>query len=64
MTAPPDEIIETPTFDMLNAELVEFARCIDDERPYPVPISQVLHGMSVFDAIVRSQASGKIEKVE
>ena len=25
VTAPPDEIIETPAFDMLNAELVEFA---------------------------------------
>ena len=63
-TAPPDEIIETPAFDMLNAELVEFARCIEQKRPYPVPIDQVLHGMAVFDAVVRSAASGKIEPVE
>ena len=64
VTAPPDEIIETENFDMLNAELVEFARCIEGKRPYPVAIDQVLHGMAVFDAVVRSTKSGQIEKVE
>ena len=39
---------------MLNAELVEFGRCIEEKRPYPVAIDEVLHGMSVFDAVVRS----------
>jgi predicted dehydrogenase len=63
VTAPPDEIIEHPTFDMLNAELTEFARSIAQNRPYPVPIDQVLHGMAVFDAVVRSGKSGKIEPV-
>jgi predicted dehydrogenase len=64
VTAPPDEVIETPGFDMLNAELLEFARCITEKRPYPLPIEQVLHGMAVFDAVVRSARSGKIETVE
>lgn len=64
VTAPPDEIVEHPTFDMLHAELVAFARCIEDKRPYPVGIDQVLHGMAVFDAIVRSCQSGKVEQVE
>jgi predicted dehydrogenase len=64
VTAPPDEIIETPAFDMLNAELVEFALCIEQKRPYPIVIDQVLHGMAVFDAVVRSGQSGQIEKVE
>ena len=59
VTAPPDEIIESPAFDTLNAELVEFARCIAEKRPYPVAIDQVLHGMSVFDAVVRSGKSGQ-----
>jgi len=63
VTAPPDEIIEHPTFDMLNAELVEFARSIERKTPYPVAIDQVLHGMEVFDAIVRSGKSGQIEPV-
>jgi predicted dehydrogenase len=64
VTAPPDEIIETPAFDMLHAELVAFARSIEQNAPYPVPIDQVLHGMEVFDAIVRSGKSGKVEAVE
>jgi predicted dehydrogenase len=65
VTAPPDEIIDQPidTMDTLTAELVEFARCIEQKRPYPVSIDQVLHGMEVFDAVVRSARSGRIEKV-
>jgi predicted dehydrogenase len=63
VTAPPDEISEHPDFDMLNAELTEFARAIRDRTPYPVAIEEVLHGMSVFDAIVRAGRSGEIEAV-
>lgn len=63
VTAPPDQLIENPTFDMLHAELVEFARSIKEKRPYPVSIDQVLHGMSVFDAVVRSGQTGQIEPV-
>jgi predicted dehydrogenase len=62
--APPDEIIEYPRFDMLNAELTEFARCVRDRRTYPVGLDDVLHGMSVFDAAVRSAASGRVETVQ
>ena len=64
VTAPPDEIIEHPTFDMLHAEMNEFGRAIAQKRAYPIPIEQVLHGMAVFDAVVRSAKSGKIEKVD
>jgi predicted dehydrogenase len=60
VAAPPDEISEHTGFDMLNAQLTAFARCIRDKTPYPVPIDDVLHGMSVFDAIVESARSNKI----
>jgi predicted dehydrogenase len=63
VAAPPDEISEHTGFDMLNAQLTAFARCISDKTPYPVPIDEVLHGMSVFDAVVRAAKSGKIEVV-
>src|SRR5262249_48800787 len=63
VTAPPDETEEHPDFDMLRAELTEFARSIRERSPYPVPIADVLHGMAVFDAIVRSGRSGNIEAV-
>jgi predicted dehydrogenase len=63
VTAPPDQVAEHAGFDMLAAEMTEFARSIRDRRPYPVPIEDVLHGMSVFDAVVRSARTHRIENV-
>jgi predicted dehydrogenase len=63
VTAPPDEIIEHPGFDMLHAELNAFARCIKEKRPYPVPIEDILHGMAVFDAIVQSAGTNSVVAV-
>ena len=64
VTAPPDEIVEHPTFDMLHAEMNEFGRAIAQKRAYPIPIEQVLHGMAVFDAVVRSAKTKTIVAVE
>src|SRR5262252_6388109 len=61
VAAPADEITENPAFDMLHAELTEFARCIRERAPYSVPIADVLHGMAAFDAIVRAARTGTIE---
>jgi predicted dehydrogenase len=63
VSAPPDQISEYSDFDMLNAELTEFARSIRERTPYPIPVADILHGMSVFDAVVRSAKSGKVEPV-
>jgi predicted dehydrogenase len=60
VAAPPDEIVEHRGFDMLNAELTEFARCARENAPYPVPLDDVLHGMSVFDAVVQSAQTQEI----
>jgi predicted dehydrogenase len=60
VTAPPDELSEHKGFDMLNAQLNAFARSIRDRTAYPVPIDDVLHGVSVFDAIIESARSNKI----
>jgi len=49
---------------MLNAELTEFARAIHERRPYPVPLDEILHGMSVFDAIVEAARSNEIVPVQ
>jgi predicted dehydrogenase len=54
VTAPLAEHLDFAGFDMLNAELTAFARAIVDKTPYPVPLADVLHGMAVFDAVVRS----------
>jgi predicted dehydrogenase len=61
--APPDEISQHPGFDMLNAELTAFARAIREAKPYPIPLDEVLHGMSVFDAIVEAARSDTIVAV-
>ncbi len=60
VTAPPDQVTEYPGFDMLHAELTAFAHAIRDGQAYPVPIADVLHGMAVFDAVVRSAKTGEI----
>jgi predicted dehydrogenase len=63
VTAPPAEISDHSGFDMLDAELTEFAHCIRDGRDYPVAIDEVLHGMSVFDALVQSAKTGQVVRV-
>jgi predicted dehydrogenase len=63
VTAPPDEISEHTGFDMLNAELTAFARAIRERTAYPVSVDEVLHGMSVFDAIVEAAKSNTIVTV-
>ena len=60
VTAPPDETSEHKGFDMLNAQLTAFARSIRDKTPYPMPIEDVLHGVSVFDAIVEAARTDAI----
>jgi predicted dehydrogenase len=61
--APPDQIVDHSGFNMLNAELIEFALCIRDKRAYPVGIDGVLHGMAVFDAAVESAKTGRIVEI-
>jgi predicted dehydrogenase len=61
--APPDEIVEHSGFNMLHAEMTAFAGAISGNKPYPVPIEDVLHGMAVFDAVIQSAKSGAIVRV-
>jgi predicted dehydrogenase len=51
------DIIETPDFDMLGAELAAFAASIAEGTPFPVPLQDVVHGVAVFEAIVASEAA-------
>ncbi len=52
------EVIATPAFDTLKAELAAFAAAIRDKTPYPVPLDEVVHGVEVFEAIVNSAKAG------
>jgi predicted dehydrogenase len=64
ITAQPDEILEFSGSNTLGAELNAFAQAIGGAAPYPVPADEILHGMAVFDALVRSAQTGISVAVE
>jgi len=48
------DVVETASFNMLAAELTEFAHCVAERRPFPTPLPEILHGVEVFEAALRS----------
>lgn len=50
-------------FDMVNAELEAFAAACSGGDDYPVPAADVIHGIAVLEAIVKSAESGSPQKV-
>lgn len=50
-------------FDKEKAELEAFAAAIAGKAPYPLPANEAIHGIAVFEAIVKSAASGTVEAV-
>ena len=60
---PPPEIIQNRGCNTLLAELEAFAAAIRGEAPYPIPPEHILHGVAVFEAIVRSAATRQPVKV-
>ena len=48
---------------MLKAEMEAFAHALEGRALYPMPVSEVLHVMAVFDAIVEAARTGAIVKV-
>jgi len=57
------EVVETPGFDPIHAELVAFATAAGGGAPYPIPPSEVRHGVAAFEAIVKSSATRQTVKV-
>ena len=51
-------IINTLGVNMLNAELVQFAKSIATKTPFTTDPEEVVHGAYVFDAIIKSAATG------
>ena len=42
---------------------IAFARAAQGGPAYPIPTDEMIHGVAVTEAIVRSAASEKVEKV-
>ncbi|HUF80324.1 MAG TPA: Gfo/Idh/MocA family oxidoreductase [Burkholderiales bacterium] len=58
------EVIENKGFNPVKAVMEAFAAAIRKEAPFPVTPGQILHGVKVFEAIVKSAQTGKPVKVK
>jgi predicted dehydrogenase len=54
---------EAARLDVSRAALEAFAQAASGGPAYPIPTDQMIHGVAVTEAIVRSAASGKVETV-
>jgi predicted dehydrogenase len=51
------------TTDLSRVSLETFAKAAEGGPPYPIPYDQMIHGVAVTEAIVRSAGSEKVEHV-
>jgi len=61
---PRAEVIETRGFNYVGESLIQFARSIRERTPYPISRDDVLHGVEVLEAAVRSVETGKPVRLE
>ncbi len=62
-TKGPAEVWQAASLDVTRAALVAFAKAASGGPPFPIPLDEMVHGVAVTEAIVRSAASGKAEQV-
>ena len=54
---------QAATLDVSRAALEAFAKAAAGGPAFPIPYDQMIHGVAVTEAIVRSAATGKVERV-
>ena len=59
----PLEVWEAEKLDVTRACFEAFARAAEGGPPFHITPEQMIHGASASEAIIRSAASGKVEKV-
>jgi len=59
----PLEVWEAEKLDVTRACFEAFAHAAEGGPPFPITPEQMVHGASASEAIIRSAASGKVEKV-
>lgn len=59
----PAEVWEAERLDVTRASLEAFADAASGGTPYLIPLNEMIHGAAVTEAVIRSAASGKVEKV-
>jgi predicted dehydrogenase len=55
---------QAASLDVSRAALEAFAEACEGGPAYPIPYDQMIHGVAVTDAIIRSAGSGKVEYVD
>ena len=58
------QVWEAARLDVTRAALDAFAQAASGGAPYPIPLDQMIHGVAVTEAIVRSAATGQVQHVE
>ena len=59
----PAETWEAERLDVTRASLDAFAQAASGGAAYPITTEEMIHGVAVTEAIVRSAASSKLEKI-
>ena len=59
----PAETWEAERLDVTRASLEAFAHAVTGGSSYPITTDEMIHGVAVTEAIVRSAAAGMVEKV-
>ena len=57
------EVWQAETHDVTQAALEAFAKAASGGPSFPIPVEQMIHGAAVTEAVARSAASGKVERV-
>jgi predicted dehydrogenase len=57
------KVWQAASLDVTRAALEAFAKAAGGGPAYPIPLDQVIAGVAATEAIIRSAASGKVEKV-
>jgi len=59
----PAEVWEAEPLDVTRAALDAFAQAAQGGPPFQIPLTEMVHGAAVTEAVIRSAASGQVEQV-
>jgi len=57
------ELIEHKGFNPVKASIEAFAAAVNGTAPFPITADQIIHGVAVFEAVVKSASTGQPVKV-
>jgi predicted dehydrogenase len=58
------QIWQAATHDVTRAALEAFASAAQGGTPFLIPVDEMIHGVAVTEAVVRSAASGIVERID